>query len=156
MSPHVSLHETKQDVSKCQPFGIECFIYVREEQHQNRKFDPRGEPAIFCCRSTMDNRSSYVLYVPVRPHPTFVSRNDVTFGNKCPMAKVASDLIDNGYTVLDFPPEANASNISSLNVDAIMDQTETHYVLRMTDESIKSMAKPVVEAAFLRAQHDSW
>ena len=156
MSPHESLYGTKPDVSKCQPFGTECFLYVREDQRQDRKFDARGEPAIYCGRSTMDNRSSYVLYVPGRPRPTFVSTNNVTFGNKCPMAKDSPDFIDNGEMVLDFPPEANVSDISSSSVDSILDQTETHYILQMTNDSVKSMAKPMFEAAFVRAQNYSW
>ena len=48
MSPHESLYETKPDVTKSKPFGIECYIYVREDQRQNRKFDVRGEAAIYC------------------------------------------------------------------------------------------------------------
>ena len=156
MSPHEALHGTKPDVSKCQPFGIECFMYVRDDQRQNRKFDARGEAAIFCGRSTMDNRSSYVLYVPGRSRPTFVSTNNVTFGNRCPMAKDSPDLIDNGDTVLDFPPEANVSDINVSSVDSILDQTETHYILRMTDDSVKSMAKTLFEASFVRAQNASW
>ena len=30
------------DVSKCQPFGVGCWLYVQED----RTFDARGEPAI--------------------------------------------------------------------------------------------------------------
>ena len=110
-------------------------IYVREDQRQNRKFDPCGEAAIYCGRSTMDNRSSHVLYVtvPGRPRPTFISTNYMTFGNKCPMAKDSPNFIDHGDTVLDFPPEANVSDISSSSVDSILDQTETHYILKMTN-----------------------
>jgi hypothetical protein len=33
-------------LSKCQPFGVECWLYVREEQRRDRKFDVRSEPAI--------------------------------------------------------------------------------------------------------------
>ena len=76
----------------------------------------------------MDNRSSYVLYVPGRSRPTFVSTNNVTFGNRCPMAKDSPDFIDNGETVMDFPPEANIFDISSSSVDSILDQTETHII----------------------------
>ena len=57
---------------------------------------------------------------------------------------------------MDFPPEANIFDISSSSVDSILDQTETHYILRMTNESIRSMAKPVFEASFVRAQNASW
>ena len=156
MSPFESLYGTKPDVSKCQPFGIECWLYVRADQRQDRKFDDRGEPAIYCGRSTMDNRSSYVLYVPGRSRPTFVSTNNVVFGNRCPMAKDSPDFIDNEEVVLDFPPEANTSDINSSSVETILDQTETHYILQMTDDSVKSMAKPTFEASFVRAQNAVW
>jgi hypothetical protein len=77
LSSHECLFGTKPDVSKCQPFGAECWLYVREEQRQDRKFDSRGEPAIYCGRSSMDNRSSYVLYMPNRSRPSFVASNNV-------------------------------------------------------------------------------
>ena len=155
-SPHESLYGTKPDVSNCQPFGQECFIFVRKDQRNNSKFDARGEAGIYCGRSTMDNRSSAVVYMHGRPSPTFVSTNNLTFGNKCPMAKDAPDFIDNGETVLDFPPEANVSDISSSSVDSILDQTDTHYIFRMANDSVKSMAKTVFEASFVRAQNASW
>ena len=47
------------------------------------------------------------------------------------MAKDSPNVIDNGKVALDFPPEAHSSEISSLGVDAILDQTDTHYILRM-------------------------
>ena len=126
MSPHQSLHGTQPDVSKCQPFEVECWLYVREEQRQDRKFDALGEPAIYCGRSTMDNRSSYVLYMPNRSRPTFVSSNNVVFGNKFPLAKDAPNVIDDGEVALDFPPEADVSDITASSVDSILHQTDTH------------------------------
>ena len=86
ISPHESLHWTKQDVSKCQLFGTECFVHVREEQCQNRKFNSSGEPAIYCGQSIMDNRSSNVLYIPYLHCQTI---------NKCPMAKDSPVIINN-------------------------------------------------------------
>ena len=82
MSPHQKLFGTRPDVSKCQPVGMESWLYVLADQRQNRKFDARGEPAIYCGRSTMDNRSIYVLYVPRRPPPTLVSTNNAVFGTR--------------------------------------------------------------------------
>ncbi len=55
----------------------------------------------------MDTRSSYVQYMPNRSRPTFVSSNNVVFGNKCPLVKDAPNVIGNGEVALDFPPEAN-------------------------------------------------
>ena len=154
MSPHQKLFGSQPDVSKCQPFGVECWLYVREEQRQDRKFDSRGEPAIYCGRSTMDNRSSYVLYVPDRK--TFVSTNNVVFGNKCPMAKDSPNVIEKGDVMFDFPPEAHVSEIISSSVDAILDQTDTHYILHMTNNSVKSMNKSIFESSFIRAQNGPW
>ena len=102
MSLYESLFGTKADVSKCQPFGIECWLYVRADQRHDRKFNDRGEPAIYNGRFTMDNRSSYVLDLPGRPHPTFVSTNNLVFGNRS-MAKDSPDFIDIAEFFLDFP-----------------------------------------------------
>jgi hypothetical protein len=121
--------------------------YVREEQRQDRKFDSRGEPAIYCGRSTMENRSSYVLYVPGRQR--FVSTNNVVFGNKCPIAKDSPNIIEADDEVFDFPPEAHVSEINSSSVDAILEQTDTHYYLHMNNNSVKSMNKSVCETSFL-------
>ena len=156
ISPHQAVFGVKPDVSKCQPFGVECWLYVRADQRQDRKFDARGEPAIYCGRSTMDNKSSYVLYVPDRPGSAFVCTNNVVFGTKCPRAKDSPNVIDDGEVALDFPPEANDPEINSSAVQAIVDQTETHYILQMTDESVKSMAKPHFISTIIRTQNNDW
>ncbi len=72
----------------------------------------------------MDNRSNYVLYVP--DLKTFVSTNNVVFGNKCPMAQDSPNVTENGDVMFDFPPEAHVSEITSSSVDAILDQTSAH------------------------------
>ena len=104
----------------------------------------------------MDNRSNCVLYVPGRTRSQFVSTNNVVFGNWCPMAKDAPDFIDNTEVTLDFPPEANISEITCSSVETILDQTETHYILQMTNKTVRSMSKPTFEAAFIRAQNAIW
>ena len=73
VSPHQSLFGTKPDISKCQPFGIVCWLYVRVKQQQDSKFDACCEQAIYCGRLTMDNRSSHILFMKDSAHPTFVS-----------------------------------------------------------------------------------
>ncbi len=103
----------------------------------------------------MDNRSSYVLYIPGRLRPTFVSTNNVVFGNKCSMAKDSPDVIDNCEMALDFLPEAHVSEINSSSVDAILDQTDTHFILCMDNDSIKSM-KSLLEASFVLTQNIKW
>jgi hypothetical protein len=153
-SPYQKLYGSRPDVSKCQPFGVECWLYVREEQRQDREFDSRGEPAIHCGRSTMENRSSNVLYVSGRQ--TFVATNNVVFGNKCPMVKDSPNGIKADDMVFDFPPEAHVSEINSSSVDAILNQTDTHYILHMNNNSVKSMNKSVFESSFIRAQNEQW
>ena len=67
------------------------------------KFNARGEPAIYCGQSTMDNRPSYNLYLPCRPRPRFVCMNNVTFGNKFQIAKKFPDFINSWETALGIP-----------------------------------------------------
>ncbi len=83
-------------------------MYVREEQGQNRKFDTCGEPGIYCGRSTMDNISSYNLYMP-NCTPYLVTSDNIMFGNKCLIAKDALNVIDNKEVALDFLPEGGRS-----------------------------------------------
>jgi hypothetical protein len=47
--------------------------------------------------------------------------------------------------VFDFPPKAHVSEIDSSSVDAILDQTDTHYIQHMTNNSVKLMNQSVFE-----------
>ncbi len=58
--------------------------------------------------------------VPNRSRPTFVRSNNLVFGNKCPLAKDAPNVIDNGEVAQDFLPEANISGITASSVDSIL------------------------------------
>ncbi len=53
-------------------------------------------------------------------------------------------------------PGCHASEISSSTVEAIHYQTDTHYILRMIDNTVKSMDTAVFESSFLHAQNDKW
>jgi hypothetical protein len=128
---------------------------VREEQGQNRKFDTCGEPGIYCGRSTMDNISSYVLYMP-NCATYLVTSDNVMFGNKCLIAKDTLNVIDKKEVALDFLPEANVSEITASSIDSILHQTGTHYILQMSNASVKSMPKPLIVTSFVRAQNASW
>ncbi len=66
--------------------------------------------------------------MPNHTFPAFVYSNNLVFGNKCIMAKDAPNLNDNEELVLDFPPEANVSEITTLSIHLILDQTDTHFV----------------------------
>jgi hypothetical protein len=46
--------------------------------------------------------------------------------------------------------------ITSSSVDPILDQTDTHYILHLTNNSVKSMNKSVFESSFIRAQNGQW
>ena len=83
-----------------------------------------------------------------------MSTNNVVFGNKCPLAKDSPNVIEADDMVFDFPPEAHVSEINSSSVDAILDQTDTHYILHMNNNSVKSMNKSVFESSFIRAQNE--
>jgi hypothetical protein len=91
-------------------------LNVLEEQRQDCKLDAHCEPAIYCGSSMMDNRSSYVLYMSNSFCSTFVTSNNVVFGNKCQMAKDAPNVIDNEEVAPDFPLEANISEITILRL----------------------------------------
>ncbi len=82
--------------------------------------------------------------------------NNVVFGNRCPLAKDAPNVIENGEVAVDFPPEANVADISSSSVALILDQNDTHYILQMTDTSIKSMEKTLFVSSFVLAQNATW
>jgi hypothetical protein len=97
-----------------------------------------------------------VSYVPDRPGNAFVCTNNDIFGTKCPRAKDAPNVLDSGEIAFNFPQEANDSEINASSVKAIIDQTETHYVLQTTDESIRSMAKPTFISTLIRTQNDNW
>jgi hypothetical protein len=71
------------------------------------------------------------------------------------MAKDAPNVIDNEEVALDFPPEANISEINTSSVDSILNQTDTHYILQMSNASVKSMSKPLFVSSFIRAQNVS-
>ncbi len=62
------------------------------------------------------------------------------------MAKDSLNVVDNGEVVIYFPPEAHVSEIMSSSVDSILNQTDTHYILRMKNDSVKSMNKSIFEA----------
>ena len=53
------------------------------------------------------------------------------------MAKDPPNVIEADDMVFDFPPEAHVSEINSSSVDAILDQTDTHYILHMNNNSVK-------------------
>jgi hypothetical protein len=70
------------------------------------------------------------------------------------LAKDDPNVINNGVVALDFTPEVDVPDINFLGVGSILVQTDTHYILRMTNTLVKSMVKPMSIYSFVvRAQN---
>ncbi len=65
---------------------------------------------------------------------------------------------------LDFPPDANVSEIATSSIALILDQTDTRYILQMRNDLLNSMLKPLLfllsfehrmrgQANYIRAQN---
>ena len=153
MSPFQALYSEKPDVSKCQPFGIECWLYVREEQRKDKKFDARGELAVYCGRATADNKSACVCWVPSRRN--FVTTNNLTFGNTYPLKKDAPDFIsDETQSDKVIFPEINYTDISVQKVDNIVNFNATMYLCTMSDGTYRSADKQKFITSLLRSADD--
>ena len=64
MTPFEALHQKIPDLCSFQPFGVECWVYVRPEQRNDRKFDARGVPGIYLGRATSENKPASVIHIP--------------------------------------------------------------------------------------------
>jgi len=95
MSPYEAVHGRKPNLAHFHPFGVECWIYVREDQRKDRALDPRGEPAIYLGRGNIDNFWCHVCHVFNKGAPsreTIVFTNNVVFGHTFPMNQHSLDL----------------------------------------------------------------
>jgi hypothetical protein len=138
MTPHEAMFGEKPDVSKCQPFGIECWVYIRQSQRNDSKFDARGEPAIYVGRANNDNTSSYVCWIPSRTSTTFVTTNNVTFGSSYPKSKNAPNVIDNdGSYDSDEFPELNVAELKLDTITTFYNHSPTSYLVQMKDGSTR-------------------
>ena len=66
MLSYEAMYGSMPDVSKCQPFGVECWLYVHSEQRKDKKSDARGEPGVCVGRATDQNISAWVVFLPDR------------------------------------------------------------------------------------------
>ena len=95
MTPYEAIFGRKPNLTNFQPFGVECWVYVRAEQRKDRALDPRGEPAIYLGRGTTDKISCHVCHVFNRGAPsreTLVFTNNVVFGHTFPMNQHGVDF----------------------------------------------------------------
>jgi len=83
-SPHVLMLKSMPDVSNLQEFGIEGWLYRREDQRKDRKLDARGEPIIFVGYPT--NQQGYLVWCHERrgSKVSIATTNNVVFGSRCP------------------------------------------------------------------------
>ena len=56
------IYGRKPNLTHFQPFGIECWIYVRTVQRKDRTLDSRGEPAIYLGRGIVDKMWCHVCH----------------------------------------------------------------------------------------------
>jgi hypothetical protein len=126
MSQFEALHKQKPNLSHFQPFGVECWVYVRPEQRNDRKFDARRVQRIFVGRATSDNRPASVIHIPSKGTTSraFVVTNNVVFGHKYPLATVHTSQSSGG--VIDYIPQFAAAELVPGNVLAVNKVFNTH------------------------------
>ena len=71
-------------------------------------------------------------------------------------AQKTLDVINNGEIAHDFQLEENNSGINSACVNTIMDQSDTQYILQMTNNSVKSIIMSRYISTFIRAEDNNW
>ncbi len=64
MIPYEAVLGSKPNLSHFQPFGIECFVYVREDRRKDRALDARSEQALNEGNATIDDLFCYVSNCP--------------------------------------------------------------------------------------------
>ena len=153
MSPFEALHKQKPNLSHFQPFGVECWVYIRPEQRNDRKFDARGVPGIFVGRATSENKSASVIHIPSKGTTSraFVVTNNVIFGHKYPLASV--DRTQSSGGVIDsIPQSASAAELIPGNVSAVDKVLKTHLVVRLQDSSLRTVSHRQFYAYLIDAQ----
>ena len=153
MSPFEALHKQKPNVSHFQPFGVECWVYVRPEQRNDRKFDARGVPGIFVGRATCENKPASVIHIPSKGTTSraFVVTNNVVFGHKYPLAPTNSTQ-SSGGVIDSIPPSASAVELTSGNISAVDKVLNTHLVVRLRDASLRTVSHRQFYAYLINAQ----
>ena len=140
-SPFEALHEQIPNLSHIQPFGVECWVYVRPEQRNDRKFDARGVPGIYLGRATSENKPASVIHIPSKGTTSraFVVTNNVVFGHKYPLAPANSTQSSEG--VIDsIYPSASTADLAPGNVLAVESIFESHLIIRLHDASRRTVS----------------
>jgi hypothetical protein len=153
MSPFEALHKQKPNLSHFQPFGVECWVYVRPEQRNDRKFDARGVQGIFVGRATFENKPASVIHIPSKGTTSraFVVTNNVVFGHKYPLAMVHPTQ-SSGGVIDSIPQSASAAELVPGNVLAIDKVLNTHLVVRLQNSSVRTISHRQFYAYLIDAQ----
>ena len=139
MTPFEALYQKIPDLSNFQPFGVECWVYVRPEQRNDRKFDARGVPGIYLGRATSENKPASVIHIPSKGTTSraFVLTNNVVFGHKYPLAPANSSQTSGG--VIDsIYQSASTTDLTPGNVLAVESIFESHLIIRLRDASLRT------------------
>ena len=106
MSPFEALHRQIPHLSHFQPFGVECWVYVRPELRNDRKFDARGVSGIYLGRANSENKPASVIHIPSKGTTSraFVVTNNVVFGHKYPLAPANSTQSSGGRLEASLTP----------------------------------------------------
>ncbi len=143
MTPFEAVHARKPNLTNFQPFGVECWIYVRADQRKDRALDPRGEPAIYLGRGTIDKMCCHVCHVFNKGAPsreTIVFTNNVVFGHTFPMNQHGLDLPLNHDAV----PKGNLLYVNSVETSMIAEvvaQDATDFVVTLHSGPERLMSK---------------
>ncbi len=150
-----ALHKQNPNLSHFQPFGVECWIYVRSEQRNDCRFDAWGVPGIFVGRATSENKPASVIHIPFKFTGTtsraFVVTNNVVFGHKYPLAPYYMNQSSEG--VIDsFPQSASAADLLPGNVSAVDNISNTHLIAWLRNSSLRTISHSQLYANLINAQ----
>ena len=118
---------------------MECWVYVRPEQRNDRKFDARGVPGIYLGRATSENKPASVIHIPSKGTTSraFVLTNNAVFGHKYPLAPANSSQTSGG--VIDsIYQSASTIELTPGNVLAVESIFESHLIIRLRDASLRT------------------
>jgi hypothetical protein len=113
-SPYLLMHGVKPDISNHQQFGVEGWIYRREDQLNDTKFDARGEPCIFV--GYPSNQKGYLVWCPARGPNAVVSTTNVFFGLRLPRAtRPVVEIIPGSADEIPLPEPPSALTLVELH-----------------------------------------
>lgn len=130
-SPWILMLGQKPDLNDFQMFGVECWLYKREEQRKDKKFSSVGERCIYL--GSAQNRKGHVLWCVERGPKALTTSTNVTFGNRCPCSKRSPVEYDLGTDIplpLPSPPAPLSEQDLHSSVDAhIVGVFQNQYVI---------------------------